>query len=134
MTVDHFLTHPLIPLLLHLGTRLGMVEKEAQRRETIRAFLTEAALMDPEEIPQWVLDILTNLIQGQTTGWTDFPRSDKDETNVFYFLRDLPAILPATYENNEENWLWTFPAIQMEVCIFFEGSCYKVSELGKTWE
>ncbi len=126
--------NPLVPIMVDLGARLQATSSEGERRQNIEARLTEEELEDADAVPSWLIDFLTAVRDGRLTAWIDFKRGSGDDTNVFDFIRGLPDLLPVTYENNEESWLLTFPPIKIEACISLEGSCYKVSDLGKTWD
>jgi hypothetical protein len=120
--------------LLILGARLQMTESEAVRAQMIEALLWENELNNPLDVPDWLLEIIDHWVNNHTTDWVDFERPDYDDTHVVDFIRHLPDILPMTFENNEESWEFTFPPFNLEACISWEGSCYKVSKLGETWD
>jgi len=115
--------------LVQLLVDLGAVE------EAVRTRLADQEIEGAEAVPTWLLDMLRAVRDGERDGWIDYSRStDVDDTNVLDFLRGLPELLPVTYENNEESWLFALPDRDLEVTISWEGSCYKVSRLGRTWD
>jgi hypothetical protein len=125
--------NPLAPVLLDLGARLGATAPEAERRTLVEARLSREGMEGADAVPAWLLDLLRAVRDRRLTEWIDFARGAGDDTHVLDFVRGLPDLLPVAYQNNEESWLLTFPRLNVEACISLEGSCYKVSELGKTW-
>ncbi|KRE75498.1 hypothetical protein [Paenibacillus sp. Soil750] len=104
-------------------------------RQALAEHIAENELDEAGAAPSWLIDLLTAVNDRKVTGhWVDFKRGTGDDTNVFDFIRHLHEVLPIKYENNEESWLLTFPKLQLEACISLEGSCYKVSGIGDTWE
>lgn len=96
--------------------------------------LAEDELDRPGSAPAWLVDLLARVRDRHPDGWIDFHRPMTDDTNVFDFVRGLPDLLPVTYVNNEESVLLVFPALGLEAAISIEGSCYKVSPTGRTWD
>lgn len=93
-------------------------------------------LEDNRSLPDWLKSILIDVKdKNYSEKWIDFYRSsDIDDSNVMDFIRELQFLLPVDYKNNEESWLLTFEKINIELCISLEGSCYKISKTGQTWE
>ncbi|MNY28176.1 hypothetical protein D3C86_1621350 [compost metagenome] len=103
-------------------------------KQALAEHITENELTEADAAPSWLTDLLTAVKDSKITGhWVDFTRSG-DDTHILDFIRHLHTVLPIQYKNNEESWLLTFPQLELEACISFEGSCYKVSRIGDTWE
>jgi hypothetical protein len=124
----------LIQSVGELATALQGTEPDDKQWQAIEERVTENELQDNESTPHWLLELLTFVRDRKSTeGWVDFPSDGLDDSNSFNLIRELDQVLPMRYENNEESWMLTFPEINMEACISFEGSCYKVSEIDGTW-
>ena len=110
-------------------------EELIERKQRLVDSIRENEMERNEDIPDWIINLLSCIRDLKVTNtWIDFERSSSDDTNVLDFIRGLSDVFSNEYENNEESWMLTFNAINFEVCISLEGSCYKVSEVGKTWE
>ncbi|OAS20430.1 hypothetical protein [Paenibacillus oryzisoli] len=104
-------------------------------KQALAEHIAEYELDAADAAPSWLIDLLAAVNDRKVTGrWIDFTRATGDDTNVFDFIRHLHDVLPIQYENNEESWLLTFAQLGLEACISLEGSCYKVSAIGDTWE
>ena len=122
-------------LLDELATALTDGQPQTIHKQAFDELLENNELEDQGAAPSWLIDFLTAVRDRKVTGhWVDFTRDSGDDTNVFDFIRQLHQVLPIKYENNEESWLLTFPQLHLEACISLEGSCYKVSGIGDTWE
>ncbi len=107
---------------------------ESVLKALVEAWLVENELDQPSLIPDWLPDMFKALHERETTPWIDFTRPGYDDTDLFEFLKGINRFFPVEYENNGESWMFRFGLLGMESCISLEGSCYKVSPVGKTWE
>ncbi|MDD9267938.1 hypothetical protein ACFPES_12950 [Paenibacillus sp. GCM10023248] len=122
-------------LLRELGAKLTGNPPSTKQNLSFEELIVNNELEDNEAIPTWLMELLSKVNAGEITGvWIDFTRDAGDDTHVFTFIRELNEALPIQYENNEESWLLTWPQLNLEVCISFEGSCYKISRIGDTWD
>lgn len=102
--------------------------------EKISNALKEDDLNKKEDIPAWLPEMIRILADGVYSDWIDFNRPDWDDSTAMDFLTNLKNWLPCDYINNEESRLFIFPDLNLELCIFLEGSCFKVSAMGMTWK
>jgi hypothetical protein len=125
----------LIQAVNKLAAVLQGAEPDEQQRQTLEDLVSENELLENEAVPAWLIELLTYIQAQKPTGtWMKFTLSGLDDSNVLNFIQELDQILPMQFENQEENWLLTFPAIGIEAALSFEGYCYKVSKIGSTWE
>lgn len=131
MTENNKLLH----IIGDLAKELAASQPEIEQKQSFEEIIERNELQENGATPYWLIDLLSAVKDKKLTGnWVDFTRDAGDDTNVFDFIRELDQVLPIRYENNEESWLLTFPQLNLEACISFEGSCYKVSHIGDTWE
>ncbi|MDR6552293.1 hypothetical protein [Paenibacillus qinlingensis] len=122
-------------VLNELAIALTVDGSQTVDKQALAEHIAENELEEAGAAPSWLIDLLTAVSDRKVTGaWVDFKRGTGDDTNIFDFIRHLHDVLPIAYENNEESWLLTFPQLGLEACISLEGSCYKVSGIGDTWE
>lgn len=121
----------LTDLLIELGGRIGAEGSEADRRAQIGKRMADAELAD-DAVPAWLLDAFAAVRDEQVTDWVDFP-GHTDLTEVMDFVRGLPQVLPVPLEDNVESLTIVFEPLGREATVSWEGSCYRVSEIGATW-
>ncbi|TLS52729.1 hypothetical protein FE782_08865 [Paenibacillus antri] len=122
-------------LLRQLAEKLGGQEPDDAQEMRIADLMERNEFDGDAEVPAWLLDLLSSVNNRDITGvWVDYERGEGDDSNLYNLIRELNEALPIEYENNEESWLLTFPQLQVEACISWEGACYKVSRIGETWE
>lgn len=125
---------PLFTELLRLVQQIEPDKPVEILIEKILSALKEDELDQEDVVPGWLPEIIRTLADGDYTKWIDFSRPDWDDTSAMDFLSNLKDWLPCGYLNNDESRLWIFPDLNREMCIFLEGSCFKISAIGKTWE
>ena len=126
---------PLIRSLLDLAAVLQAGQPDEKQRQKIEEAVAESDLLEDDRVPEWVLQMLHQVRERQATaGWIPFKLRGLDDSDALDFLRELDQVLTVGVENNDESWLLTFPNIDMEAAISFEGPAYKVSQLGATWD
>lgn len=83
--------------------------------------------------PPWLVDILDAAGEGRVIPWTDMTGGG-DMSGPMALLRGLPRVVPCVLRDDVESLTLTFEPVDREVTVSWEGSCYRVVEIGAAWE
>ena len=122
----------LADVLTDLARDLGAEGSRERVRAAIVAHMEDKDLLG-DDVPSWLLDLLRAVREGTDSGWVDFD-SDGDRTAVVAFLRDPPSALHADVRDDVESLTVVFEPAGREATVSWEGSCYRVSAIGRSWD
>jgi hypothetical protein len=119
-------------VLTDLARLAGAQGQADQIRTAILADMADKEFVGAN-VPDWFVDLVEALRDDVDTGWVDFVPGG-DRTALVDFLRHPADVLSARVQDDVESLTIVFESAGREATVSWEGPCYRVSWLGKSWE
>ncbi len=119
-------------VLADLARRAGAHGPTEQIRSAILTDMAEKDFVD-DDVPDWFVDLVEAVRDEVDTGWVNFEPGG-DRTALVEFLRHPPNVLSARVQDDVESLTIVFESADREATVSWEGSCYRVSGLGESWD
>mmetsp|Transcript_13 Transcript_13/g.20 ORF Transcript_13/g.20 Transcript_13/m.20 type:complete len:124 (+) Transcript_13:63-434(+) len=102
---------------------------DEELKSTIEKLVWNNELDEDDNVPNWLIDLLTAMQTKQLTDWIAYPTDGYSFSNVFDLIGELDTVLPLDYEHREESIALTLEALSVAATIWLESNQYQVKSL-----
>ncbi len=100
--------------------------------EELRDVIENSDLEDPEKVPDWLLDLLSGLVEKRIIPRSPQTAAAKEGASSHNFLVELADVIEMNWVEFGEYFLMQFPLLGLEAKVSIEEGTYAVRPIAET--